>query len=68
MLKNILNLEGAQELSKNEQKMTLGGGSGNGFCPTYPASQCSNCGGFPLPNGCCLGTNETHCCLTGNCK
>jgi len=28
MLKNILNLEGAQKLSKNEQKSVSGGGAG----------------------------------------
>ena len=64
MLKNILKLDGAHKLSKDEQKSTLGGG-GNLKCPTYPPSQCISCGGWSLPNGCCLGTQETHCCLTG---
>ncbi len=65
MLKNILNLDGAQELSKNEQKMTLGGG---GDRCQVPASLCQSCGGWPTPNGCCLGTSDTWCCITGNCK
>ncbi|MEA9413915.1 MULTISPECIES: hypothetical protein [unclassified Flavobacterium] len=35
MLKKILNLEGAQELSKNEQKVVKGGlrCSADGYCP-----------------------------------
>lgn len=35
MLKNILNLEGAQELSKNEQKVVKGGlrCGVDGYCP-----------------------------------
>ena len=63
MLKNILNLDGAQELSKNEQKMTLGGGGG---CITYDPQKCERCGGQPLQNGCCLGDAVVHSCLTGN--
>ena len=57
---NLTNLKGVKTLNRNEQKSTIGG------CPTYTASQCLNCGGYPLPNGCCLGTEETHSCLTGN--
>ncbi|WP_299106608.1 hypothetical protein [uncultured Tenacibaculum sp.] len=59
MKKSILNL--GQKLSKESQKQINGGAS----CPTYPASQCMACGGFPLSNGCCLGTAQTHACLTG---
>jgi hypothetical protein len=36
MLKNILKLDGAQKLTKNEQKSIKGGlacGDGNGTCP-----------------------------------
>ncbi|MCV9930056.1 hypothetical protein OIU83_20515 [Flavobacterium sp. LS1R49] len=43
MLKKILKFEGAQELSKNEQKNIKGGiacGSYDGFCPN--GSYCSN--------------------------
>jgi len=42
MLKNILKLDGAQELSKNEQKAINGGlacGSYDGHCPS--GSHCS---------------------------
>ncbi|MEO8515833.1 MAG: hypothetical protein ABI426_03770 [Flavobacterium sp.] len=35
MLKNILKLEGAQKLSKNEQKEINGGGTGTGT--TWPS-------------------------------
>jgi len=65
MLKNILKLNRAQELSKNEQKMTLGGGGGSS-CSTYDPQKCERCGGIPLPNGCCLGDAAVHSCLTGN--
>ena len=58
-MKNLQNLKGVKALSKTQQKAINGGAS----CPTYPASECINCGGFPVPNGCCLGTHETHCCL-----
>ena len=42
MLKNILNVNGAQELSKDAQKTVKGGGPivpiglGEGVCPTNP--------------------------------
>lgn len=59
MKKSILNL--GKALNKSEQQ-TINGGAG---CPTYPADRCRSCGGFPVPNGCCLGTYETHVCLSG---
>ena len=66
MLKNILNINGTQQLSKNEQQSINGGGGTR--CVTYPADKCTDCGGYPLLNGCCLGTSQTHCCLTGLCR
>ncbi|MFY7670383.1 hypothetical protein ACOSP6_04795 [Tenacibaculum sp. MEBiC06402] len=59
MKKSILKL--GKTLEKSEQKQINGGAS----CPTYPASRCLACGGYPLSNGCCLGTMETHQCLRG---
>ncbi|CAL2113336.1 conserved protein of unknown function [Tenacibaculum sp. 190130A14a] len=59
MKKSILNL--GQKLNKEAQKQ-INGGTG---CPTYEPSRCLACGGFPLSNGCCLGTMQTHACLTG---
>ncbi len=59
MKKSILNL--GKALEKAEQKQINGGAS----CPTYSAKRCLACGGYPLPNGCCLGTTETHQCLSG---
>lgn len=61
MLKNILEIKGVSELGKKEQQGSIGGVG----CPTYPASQCSSCGGFPLPNGCCIGDRLVHMCLNG---
>jgi len=45
MLKNILNLNGAQELSKNEQKTIQGAGGSRMLC----IDQCQ--GGGPCPSG-----------------
>ncbi|CAL2060357.1 hypothetical protein [Tenacibaculum sp. 190524A05c] len=59
MKKSILNL--GKSLNKVEQKQINGGFN----CPTYPAERCLACGGGPLPNGCCLGSMETHYCLRG---
>ncbi len=51
MLKQILNLDGAQKLTKIEQSEILGGkkpGAGGGCCnPTY-----SCCSPQPIPYGC----------------
>ena len=49
MLKNILNLEGAQQLSKNEQSYINGGGTDCGTRPGVHCSDgycCGSCGGF----------------------
>lgn len=54
MLKNILNLNGALELSKNEQK-TINGGV------TYPCRVNSDCTGTP-PAG------TRYVCYKGQCK
>lgn len=43
MLKNILNLEGAQELSKIQQKSTIGGANGN--CVEDDNGVCATCTG-----------------------
>ncbi|MHA7056403.1 hypothetical protein ACWGOQ_0004235 [Aquimarina sp. M1] len=64
MLKNILDLKDAQTLSKEEQR-SVNGGSNRASCPTYTPEECLGCGGYPLSNGCCLGTRETHMCLSG---
>lgn len=62
MLKDILNLEGVKELKKSEQgKLTGGGGS----CPTYDPKVCESCGGFSIPNGCCVVDAVGHACLEG---
>ncbi|WP_282080968.1 hypothetical protein [Aquimarina algiphila] len=61
MLKNILNLRNAQTLSKSQQKSIHGGRTSN--CPTYPPEDCLFCGGGPRPNGCCMGSVNTHLCL-----
>ncbi len=61
MLKNILNLNGAQRLSKDEQQSVNGGRAGN--CPTYSPERCTFCGGGSLPNGCCMGSAAVHLCL-----
>ncbi len=62
-MKKITNLKGAKILNKKERQSINGGGFG---CPVYPSEKCLRCGGYPLPNGCCLGTQQTHDCLTGN--
>ncbi len=43
MLKNILNLEGAQKLSKNEQKTIKGGIPQGCTWVTYPGSSLAEC-------------------------
>jgi len=50
MLKNILNLKGAQQLSKKEQNL-INGGSGDCQTEFQCMSQCINgeCRSFPLP-------------------
>jgi len=64
MLKSILNLKNAQTLSKEAQK-SVNGGMNQARCPIYTPQECQACGGYSLPNGCCLGTQETHQCLSG---
>jgi len=64
MKKSILNL--GKALDKAEQKTITGGVN----CPIYTPYECQCCGGYSLPNGCCLGTVATHACLVaggGNC-
>lgn len=61
MLKNILKLEGAQEIAKNEQK-TIHGGL---FPSTYNSTWCANsggewvCGGPTIGCGCVFGPKPT---------
>ena len=64
MLKKISKLNGVQKLNNKEQK-GIKGGQNDSRCPIYTARECRGCGGFPLSNGCCLGTGEVHACLTG---
>ena len=64
MLKKISNLQGVQKLNSKEQK-EIKGGKDAARCPIYTPTECLNCGGFPLFNGCCLGTQQVHQCLTG---
>ncbi|WP_442264477.1 hypothetical protein ACSIGC_08875 [Tenacibaculum sp. ZS6-P6] len=61
MKKSILNL--GKFLNKADQRKIKGGIIAN--CPTYEPSKCTACGGHPLANGCCLGSRETHFCLSG---
>lgn len=64
MLKKISKLQGVQKLNRKEQK-EIKGGKGSARCPIYTPAECTGCGGFPIFNGCCLGTQEVHQCLTG---
>ena len=57
MKKSILNL--GKELNQKEQKQ-INGGSG---CTQVNPSECSFCGGFPIPNGCCVGDQAVYDCL-----
>ncbi len=61
MLKSILEIKGVSKLEKNQQSSLVGGVG----CPTYPPSQCTGCGGFSFPNGCCLGDAAVWFCLNG---
>ena len=61
MLKNILNLNGAQELNNNEQKSINGGGSRNCLSFSFPTPSCF----CPLPNGNCLWVEPTATCYNG---
>ena len=69
MLKNILNLKGAQQLSKTEQKSLVGGGSGSlcidqcmaagGLCPSGSSCVHFRCFGIGQIYGVCVsGGNE----------
>ena len=63
MKKSILNI--GKALNKAEQKSINGGAN----CPIYAPSCCTSCGGYPLSNGCCLGTPAVHACLAfANCN
>ncbi len=53
MLKNILNLEGAQQLSKNEQQLVIGGED-----HSIVSTKC-HCTGAPPGNGVCCGQTPT---------
>jgi hypothetical protein len=59
MLKNILNLDGAQQLSKNEQKKINGsgrmepGGCSIFVCTTMSFSQCNALNGVIIKGKCC---------------
>jgi hypothetical protein len=55
MLKNILNLEGAQKLTKNEQKKINGGlCEGQWIQCGMTQLDCTSEGGRYRSNGCCL--------------
>ena len=56
MKKSILDF--GKALNKAEQQTIQGG-----MCPQIDPLECSLCGGFPLTNGCCLGTQFTWDCL-----
>ena len=80
MLKNILNLEGAQQLSKNEQKEIIAGKppvevcGGEDFITNINSCLCENGGIFDVPTQLCsngLSYNTyflfecgTNCCYT----
>lgn len=57
MKKSILNF--GKALKKVEQQSITGGMS----CPQIDPDKCLRCNGFPLTNGCCLGTAATWACL-----
>jgi hypothetical protein len=61
---NILKL--GMILNKKKQQEINGGSrtATNANCHIYTEEQCTQCGGGHLPNGCCLGSFETHLCLT----
>ena len=60
MLKNILNLEGAQELSANEQKTIIGGDAP--VCdPGFVARRCTDFGTVPS-YWTCLPVNYPGAC------
>ena len=63
MLKNILNLKGAQKLSKNEQITINGGGSSRcaeGFCAGKLDGTCCNHNKQSCIQGCCRGPQICH--------
>jgi hypothetical protein len=57
MKKSILNI--GKTLNKVEQKQIQGGGS----CPQVNPNKCNLCGGFSIPNGCCVGDAAVYFCL-----
>lgn len=57
MKKQILNI--GKALKKAELKEIQGGRG----CPQIDPQECSTCGGFPTPNGCCLGDAAVWFCL-----
>lgn len=57
MLKNILNLSGAQQLSRNEQKSINGGICESQYCaPGYTRQACIQAGGAYAGCGCVFGS------------
>jgi len=65
MLKNILNLEGAQQLSNNEQKKINGGIPQGCYFITFPGTSLSNCR-VDYPNASYNST--THMCKALICE
>ena len=61
MLKNILNLNGAQELSKNEQKSLIGGGPGDCLQGCNSQWDCEQAGGQWVS----VGTSNCGCVFGG---
>lgn len=61
MLKNILNLDGAQQLSKNEQKTINGGRLRCDASTPCPANQC--CSGSSLGGVCYPYNTPGHLCF-----
>ena len=59
MLKNILNLEGAQQLSKNEQQTINGGGI---YCRVQDYGKvCNGLGHICCGTGLCLPEGDPKC-------
>jgi hypothetical protein len=65
MLKNILNLEGAQKLTKNEQKIIKGGIPVGCYFISYPGDSLANCR-LEYPNASYNAT--THTCRALVCE
>lgn len=61
MLKNILNLNGAQKISKKEQRQIIGSGSSRVCCEWDGEGRCCAWGAGPPSTPCAFTNTDPNC-------